>query len=204
MYNRLPMEAQTKKEKKYKTNYLKFSLALIACLLVRLIPLRAPNVEPIFATMMPFSKAYGAFIGFSFAILSILFYDTITGTLGVQTFFTATAYGILGVWSAKYFSAKGGSASGGKNYVRFAIIGTLFYDSLTGFTVGPLFFHQPFLGSILGQIPFTALHLVSNVAFALILSPAIYKLLIKKRQKEPEKLENKLAPLINIINPKTT
>jgi hypothetical protein len=190
-------------KKKYKKDYLKFSLALVLCLLARLIPLRAPNVEPILATLMPFSRAYGALVSFSFAVLSILLYDVITGTLGVQTFFTITAYGLLGLWSASYFSAKGGSVSGGKNnkwdYVRFAIMGTLFYDALTGLTVGPIFFHQSFLGSLLGQIPFTALHLFSNIAFAFVLSPAIYNFLIKKREK---KKKEKIVPFIDILNPK--
>jgi energy-coupling factor transport system substrate-specific component len=186
-----------------KKNYFKFSVALILCLLVRLIPFRAPNIEPILATMMPMSRAYGVFAGFSFAVLSILFYDTLTGTLGIQTFFTTLSYGILGLWAGRYFSAKGGSTSGGKknalntwSYVRFAIIGTLFFDALTGLSVGPIFFHQTFMGSLVGQIPFTALHLLGNITFALILSPAVYKFLIKKREKET-------AVNINIFNPKT-
>ena len=180
-----------------KKNYLKFSLGLLFCLLVRLIPFRAPNVEPILATMMPMSKAYGALMGFSFAVLSILLYDTLTGTLGLQTFFTAGAYGMLGLWATHYFRKK--EANRG-NFVRFAIMGTLFYDAVTGLTVGPIFFHQSLWASIVGQIPFTVLHLISNIAFAFILSPAIYNILIRKKK------ENKFAP--NIINsnlqPKTT
>jgi len=172
-------------EKNYFKFTLKFFLALVLCLLVRLIPFRAPNVEPILATTMPMSRAYGALVGFSFALLSILLYDILTHTLGVQTFFTAGAYGILGLWSASYFSAKGGSASGGNNnkwgYVRFAIIGTLFFDAVTGLLIGPLFFHQSFLSTLIGQIPFTALHLLGNTIFAFILSPAIYDFLIKKK-----------------------
>lgn len=177
-----------------KKNYFKFFLGLLFCLLARLIPLRAPNVEPILATMMPMSRAYGALIGFSFAVLSILLYDVATGTLGVQTFFTTGAYGILGLWAARYF--KKNKSTNAWSYVRFAIMGTLFYDAFTGLTVGPLFFNQSFLGSLVGQIPFTLLHLLGNIAFAFILSPAIYNLLIKKKKKE--KLE-----IINIFNPKT-
>ncbi|MFA6077180.1 MAG: hypothetical protein WC735_03860 [Candidatus Paceibacterota bacterium] len=175
-------------------NYFKFSLALILCLLVRLIPFRAPNVEPILTTMMPMSKAYGAFVGFSFAVLSILLYDTLTGTLGMQTFFTAGTFGILGLWATSYFKKSKGTTA---DYVRFAIWGTLLFDSLTGFTVGPIFFHQSFWGSLIGQIPFTALHLISNIAFAFILSPAIYNYLIRKKEK-------KSIPFINVLNPKTT
>ncbi|MFA5791765.1 MAG: hypothetical protein WC884_01875 [Candidatus Paceibacterota bacterium] len=175
-----------------KKNYFKFTLGLLLCLLVRLIPFRMPNVEPILATTMPFSRAYGAFVGFSFAVLSILLYDLLTRTLGIHTFFTTLAYGILGVWSAFYFKKNKDDTW---SYVRFAIIGTLFYDVLTGLTVGPMFFHQSFMSALVGQIPFTLLHLVGNIVFAFILSPAIYSLLIKKRK-------IKTVSTLNILNPK--
>ena len=181
-------------------NYFKFTVGLILCLLVRLIPFRAPNVEPILATTMPFARAYGALAGFSFAFLSILLFDFATRTIGVQTIFTATAYGVLGLWSASYFKNKKGQVW---DYVGFAIIGTLFYDAFTGLTMGPIFFHQTFWSSLVGQIPFTALHLVGNIAFAIILSPAIYRLLIKKKQKDlPAGKAGKFPPK-NFLNPKT-
>src|SRR3989344_7393838 len=132
-----------------KRNYFKlaskFSLALVLCLLARLIPFRAPNVEPILATTMPFGKAYGALVGFSFAVLSILLYDVVTHTLGMQTFFTAGAYGVLGLWSANYFKNFKKHKDNKWIYARFAIWGTLFFDAVTGLTVGPIFFHQSFL-----------------------------------------------------------
>ena len=174
-------------------NYFKFAIALIICLFVRLIPFRMPNVEPIMATLMPFSKAYGAFFGFFFVVLSILFYDLITRTLGVQTFFVLFAYGVVSLWSAQYFKNREANIS---NYVKFSIIGTLFFDAATGLTVGPLFFHQSFLGAFVGQIPFTAFHLLGNIIFAMILSPAVYHLLVKKRKRTE-------VPVINITHPKT-
>ena len=175
-----------------KKNYFKIALIFVLCLIARLIPFRAPNIEPILAATMPLSKIHGAFVGFSFAVLSILLYDVITGTLGVQTFFTVLAYGTIGLWSASYFRKH---ESNSLSYVRFAIMGTLVFDALTGLTVGPLFFHQSFLGSLIGQIPFTAFHLLGNIAFAFILSPAIYNFMIRKRKKE------KLSP-ISVLNPK--
>ena len=176
-----------------KKNYFKFASVLFLCLLARLIPFRVPNVEPILAATMPFSKIYGAFTGFSFAVLSILLYDVVTKTLGAQTIFTILAYGVIGLWAASYFKKHEASAG---NYVRFAIIGTLFFDAMTGLTVGPIFFHQSFGQSFVGQIPFTALHLFGNIILALLLSPAIYKFLIKKKKREV------LTP-ISILNPKT-
>ena len=112
--------------------------------------------------------------------------------MGIHTFFTVSAYGILGLWSASYFKKLKGNA---KDYVIFAIIGTLFYDAVTGLTVGPMFFHQSFLVSFVGQIPFTALHLLGNITFAVILSPAIYNFLIKKKKE-------RIIPLVYTLNPK--
>ena len=179
-----------------KKNYFKVALALFLCLLVRMIPLRAPNIEPILATTMPISRAYGALLGFFFAVLSILLYDVLTGTLGVQTFFTAGAYGIIGFWSANYFKNFKKNKATRWSYARFAIFGTLFFDALTGLTVGPLFFHQSFFNTFIGQIPFTALHLIGNVSFAIVLSSAIYNFMIKKKKKQK-------PSVINILNPKT-
>ena len=177
----------------YKKNYFKFSLVLAVCLLVRLIPFRMPNVEPILAATMPFGRVYGAFLGFSFGFLSILFYDVLTGTLGIQTLFTAGAFGLLGWWSASYFKKHEANAW---NFMRFAIVGTLFFDALTGLTVGPIFFHQSFMTSLVGQIPFTVFHLIGNTVFAFILSPVVYNFLIRKKKKETKSV-------ISILNPKT-
>jgi uncharacterized membrane protein YuzA (DUF378 family) len=173
-------------------NYFKFFATMLLCLLVRLIPFRTPNVEPILATTMPIGRVYGAFFGFSFAVLSILLYDLLTHTIGMQTIFTAGAYGLLGLASAYYFKKKKDSVW---NYVRFAIVGTLFFDAATGLTVGPIFFHQSFIGSLVGQIPFTALHLLGNVTLVALLSPGIYNFLIRKRKRES-------MSVINILNPK--
>ncbi|MBP6883680.1 MAG: hypothetical protein KBC06_00380 [Candidatus Pacebacteria bacterium] len=177
----------------FNKNWFKFSAAFIACLAIRLIPIRPPNIEPIMATQMPMSKVYGPYFGFIFSFLSIVAYDLLTGTLGMWSLFTATTYGVLGLAATFYFRNKKGT---GLDYVRFAIFGTLFFDAVTGLSVGPLFFHQSFYNALIGQIPFTMLHLVGNVLFAYMLSPAIYSLFIKKK-----KFERK--SIINIFNPKT-
>jgi hypothetical protein len=65
----------------------------------------------------------------------------------------------------------------------YAVIATIVYDAVTGLTIGPLFFHQSFLVSLVGQIPFTLLHLLGNVSFAIVLSPVIERWLIKKEEK---------------------
>lgn len=182
-----------------KKNYLKLALIFTLCLFARLIPFRAPNIEPIFASVMPTSRAYGALIGFSFAVLSILLYDIFTGTLGVQTIFTAGAYGVIGLWAASYFKKQ---KTNKWSYVRFAVVGTLFFDAVTGLTLGPIFFHQSFLNTLVGQIPFTMLHLLGNITFAIILSPAIYNFMIKKKKRKlvPLSKLKLVSPVINSAN----
>lgn len=170
-------------------NYFKFFGIFISCLLIRLIPFRAPNVEPIMATVMPFSKEYGAYIGFGFAFLSIILYDLITGTFGIWTLFTASTYGIIGLYSGYFFK---NIKPKRKDFVWFAVIGTLFFDLVTGLSVGPLFFHQSLTTAIVGQIPFTLWHLLGNISFALVLSPAIYNFI------KNENLEN--VSIINVFS----
>lgn len=176
----------------YKKNWLKFVVGFAVCLIVRLFPFRPPNIEPILATQMPFSKAYGAIAGFLFAFMSIVLYDLITNTLGVWSLLTAGTYGVLGLLGALYFKSRKPSAT---NFLRFAVFGTLFFDVVTGLSIGPLFFGQSFYGALVGQIPFTFLHLVGNLAFAAILSPALYFFVIRN-----DKLDTYF--LINIFKPK--
>jgi uncharacterized membrane protein len=176
----------------YTNNLFKFFLGFVVCLLVRLIPFRPPNIEPILATQMPFSQKYGALAGFLFAFLSIVLYDLIMGKVGVWTLLVAVTYGVLGIWSAYFFKKREHKRL---NYVYFAVIGTLFFDIVTGLSVGPLFFGQPFVEAFVGQIPFTGLHLLGNIGFAIFLSPAIYNFIIQN-----EKFETK--SIINIFNPK--
>lgn len=174
----------------YTKNWFKFSLGFIACLLIRLIPFRPPNIEPILATQMPFSKKYGALAGFTFAFLSIVLFDLITGKIGVWTLLTAGTYGVLGLWAYYFFKNR---AMKKMNYVKFAIIGTLFFDAVTGLSIGPLFFGQSFSEAFFGQIPFTAMHLLGNITFAIILSPLVYKFIIENKNFEH-------SNIINVLN----
>lgn len=159
-----------------KKNWLKYTFAFVAVLALRLIPFRAPNVEPIMAAQMPFGKVYGKLAAFLFGAMSIVVYDSLTSGLGVWTAITAIAYGFVGLGAGFFFKNR----TGWRNYALYAVIGTIFYDALTGLTLGPLFFGQPFMGALIGQIPFTALHLLGSVTFAIVLSPAIEMWSVKK------------------------
>ena len=135
-----------------------------------LLAFRAPNVEPMLATIMPFSKRIGALGGFAFAFLGIVLYDIATVRVGAWTWVTALAYGLLAVASYVYFSRKEATRA---RFIGFGIIATLAYDAVTGLTVGPLFFHQSFSAALAGQVPFTVLHLLGTITFAAFLSPVL-------------------------------
>ena len=170
-------------------NWIKYTIAFIAVIAFRLIPMRAPNVEPIMATLMPMGKIYGKLMAFIFGFASIVLYDALTSGFGIWTLITALAYGLLGLGASYFFQNR----SGAKFYALYTIIATIFYDIVTGLTIGPLFFHQSFLVSLIGQIPFTVLHLLGNVSFAIVLSPVIEKWFIKEEVKSTVMVSEKIV-----------
>ncbi len=175
---------------KIKKNYWQYIVGFVVCFLFRLIPFKPPNIELILTAQMPFARFYGKFAGFSFAFFSIFLYDIFTNKLGIWSLITGLTYGLLGLFAVSYFKNKKNNAW---DYAKFAIIGTILYDAITGLSIGPLFFNQSFTQALVGQIPFTLLHLIGNVSFALILSPAIYTYILKNK-----KLES--ASIITIFN----
>jgi hypothetical protein len=160
---------------------LKLALVWAADFLIRLIPVRPSNFEPLLATMMPFSKRVNAGVSFAFGFLSIALYDLVTSGIGEWTYVTALLYGALGIASTLYFQNR---AATRLNFLAFGIIGTLVYDALTGLTIGPLFHHQSFALALSGQIPFTLSHLAGTIAFTLVVSPALYRWIAKEEAVE--------------------
>ncbi len=154
------------------THALKYFLGFAIVFAVRLLPFRPPNVEPVLATAMPFAKHFGAWGGFLFGSLSIVLFDAVTSGWGVWTLITALAYGVLGAGAYFFFRTRESTT---RNYVIFALFGTLFYDAVTGLTIGPLVWGQSFMVALVGQIPFTLMHLAGNITFAAVFSPAIYR-----------------------------
>ena len=151
-------------------------LGFISAMLYRFIPFRPPNVEPLMSVMMPFSKKVSKVELFTFAFLSIFIYDYFTAGIGTYTITAGVCYGILGIWSSSYFSDRKFSL---KNYVVCSSIGIIFFDIVTGVILGPLIGGTSFYIAFLGQIPFTALHLMGGALFALTVSPIIEKVLAK-------------------------
>ena len=163
-------------------NIVKYIIGLVMVLFLRITP-HPPNVEGIMTTMMPFSKKWGWLSGMVFALLAILIFDVVTGTLGVWSIMTAGTYGLIGVLSGLFFKRRKSSVG---NYVGFAIVATIIYDAITGIGTGMLFFNQSFMVTFIGQIPFTLYHLGGNIVFAAIISPLLYKWVITNPKLETQ------------------
>jgi uncharacterized membrane protein len=117
------------------------------------------------------SKAYGPLVGGLYGALSIALLDIIMGKVGLWTLITSITYGIVGIAAGYFLKNKSATA---RNFVVMSIVGTLFFDLITGVLMGPLLYGQPWMQAIVGQIPFTLRHLVGNIAFASILAPWFY------------------------------
>ena len=176
-----------------KTGGIKFILGWVVVFLVRLIPFRPPNFEPMLATMMPYSKRYGAIPAFLFGFLGIIIFDLITGKMGMWTLITGVSYGALGIGAYFFFKNRESTI---KNYLIFGVIGTILYDVVTGLSIGPLFYDQPFMSALIGQIPFTLMHLLGVVVFSVAISPAVYKWIISNDTLEIPVLFGRIRSLI--------
>ena len=174
----------------FTTGWLKFVIGWSVVFLFRLIPFRPPNVEPLLATLMPFSKRFGPVGSFFFGFFGIVLFDAVTSGWGVWTLVTAFSYGALGPAAYYFFKRREASV---KNFVSFGVAGTIAYDAATGLTIGPLFTGQPFMVALAGQIPFTLLHLAGTVVFATLLSPALYRWVVQNERFELSFLKKRVS-----------
>lgn len=168
---------------------LKIILSWSVVFAVRLIPWRMPNVEGVMATLMPASKRFGILASFAYGFLAIALFDVAVGQMGSWTLLTACTYGVIGIASHFFFRRVGAKAL---YFAGFSIVATIFYDAITGVFAGPLLFGQPLAEAFFGQIPFTMYHLAGNVAFALLVSPVLYRWVVANESLELGKILNRL------------
>jgi len=140
------------------------------------------------AVLMPFGKTYGRVYAFLFGSLSIVLFDLVTSGLGIWTLITALTYGFLGIGAQYFFRNR----SGWKNYALYSFVAIIVYDAITGLTIGPLVYGTPFIVALVGQIPFTALHLLGGVSFAIVLSPSIERWVTVKNTRSILSMEKKV------------
>lgn len=184
-YNGVPMQTIS-----ISTGWLKLVLGFAAVFIIRMLPMRPANFEPMLATIMPFSTRFGFITSFLFGFLGIALFDAVTSGIGIWTVIAGFMYGALGAGAHLFFQKCEPST---KNFLAFGIVGTIVYDVMTGLTVGPLAFGQPLMVAIVGQIPFTLMHLLGTVVFTLALSPALLKWVVRNDTLEIPVLSSRIA-----------
>lgn len=168
--------AELMKNLSFTTGWLKYAIGWLAVFLIRLIPFRPPNFEPMLAVAMPFGKRYGVVGSFLFSFLGIALFDAVTSGIGVWTWLTAVTYGVVGLGAHYYFKNREASVV---NFLVYGVVGTLFFDAVTGLSVGPLFYGQSFVSALTRQIPFTLMHLLGTAIFSVTVSPALYRWVLR-------------------------
>ena len=161
----------------------KYAAGFVGTLIFRLLSplLGLWNVSPLMATELAGSKAYGPWVGGLYGALSIVLLDIIVGKAGSWTIITALTYGAVGILGAFFFKSRSASAW---NFVLASVVGTLFFDLITGVLMGPLLYGQPWVEAMVGQIPFTLRHLAGNMFFASVLAPWFYRKIMDNPQWE--------------------
>jgi hypothetical protein len=107
-------------------------------------------------------------------------FDVITGMVGPWTIVTSLTYAGLGLLFYKVLRSKNARKTkvGLKKYLGCGITGVLIFDVITGVLAGPLMFGMSFELALLGQIPFTLLHLASACGFIVLITPLLDRHLI--------------------------
>jgi hypothetical protein len=149
---------------------LKYALGFLFCNAFRFLRI-IPNCDPIMGCALPFAKQGKWWHGAIFALLAMVFFDFITMKVGVWTIVTALAY--AGIAGAAHFAYKRVGKVKLKHYLGSGIAGVLAFDFVTGVLFGPVMFGMSYAQAIIGQIPFTAMHLLSATAFILVLVPLL-------------------------------
>jgi len=151
--------------------WLKFIFAGCITLLFRLItPLVGwSNVSLLMATQFAGSVAFGPWVAGLYGSLSMFLLDAFMGALGPWTIATSICQGIVGVVGGYYLARRSTDRqrfwSSTQRFLTASIVGTLFFDLVTGVLLAPLY-HTPMSVAAIGQVPFTARHLVGNMIFA--------------------------------------
>ncbi len=166
----------------------KYALSILFCNAYRLLRF-IPNNDPIMGCMLPYARQDRWWNAALFAFLTMVSFDFITMKVGIWTWVTASTYAGLGLLF--YFIYKRIRKVRLKHYVGSGIAGVLVFDFITGPIMSSYVFNMPFSVALIGQIPFTALHLASVTAFVLILTPLLDRAVVNNPQLEDSAVLNK-------------
>lgn len=159
------------KKQENRKNVFRLFLSMLIANGIRLIRI-IPNNDPIMSMTLPYARRSSALTSFFFPFITIFVFDLVT-YFGPWTWVTAFTYGFIGL--AAHYLLKNKEKVGIKTYLGFGIVGVLVYDFITGVVATPLLFGGTFMQALIGQIPFTAMHLLTSSVFILIVTPLLDK-----------------------------
>ena len=173
-----------------KSDIFKYIIGLILVTILRFLII-IPNVQPLMAFLLPFAKYGGWAVGIFYGFVAVLLFDLLAGQLGVWTLATAGTYALLGLLFSLFLRNKPNEI---KYYLGATVLGTIFYDAVTGLGLGVLVFNQPFFVTLSGQIPFTLYHLAGNITTVALLSPIIYRWILNNRNLQTGEIIARIRP----------
>lgn len=127
-----------------------------------------PNSDPVMGFVLPAAKNGEWWKAPLFAFATMFSFDLITSGVGTWTIVTSTTYTMIAL--ALHFELKS-KTSTLKLFVSRGIAGVLVFDFVTGPIMSSTLFRQDFFVTLLLQVPFTVMHLVSAVFGILVIAP---------------------------------
>jgi predicted membrane protein len=126
--------------------------------------------------MLPYAKQEKWWAAPLFAFITMASFDLITWKVGIWTIVTSLTYAGIGLLFYFYYKKK--KKVGLKEYLGSGVVGVLIFDFITGPIMSSWLFQMPFEVALVGQVPFTLLHLASVSIFIVILTPLLDKHLV--------------------------
>ena len=155
-------------KEKLKVGIVKFLIGILLSNIIRFARF-IPNNDPIMAIMLPYAKSDKKYKAVLFPFITMVSFDLITGMLGVWTIVTALTYAGLGLLFTQFFFKEKKISI--FKYLKGGIIGVLIFDLITGVLAMPFMFGMSFEIALIGQIPFTLMHLLTVGIFIVVITP---------------------------------
>ena len=174
-----------------KGNYVKLILSLLIANAIRLLKI-IPNNDPIMGMMLPYSRQERWWVSPLFAFITMASFDVLTNKIGIWTLVTSFTYAAIAlVFQFAYRRMRPTMGS----YLVSGAFGVLVFDFVTGPVMSSYMFGMSFAEAFFGQVPFTALHLLSVSFFVLFLTPILDKSLIDNIALEDTVVMKKIAAI---------
>lgn len=134
------------------------------------------NLDLVWGMQLLLAQIFGPIALGLWSATTILGGDLLADNWGAWSIITSISYFLVSCLTSALVKTKNYSFI---NSLIFTVLVTIFYDLLTAST-GPLFFEQAWLVMLIGQVPFSLVHMVSNCASASLIYSSIQFLAMLK------------------------